>query len=49
MPPFEGNISKDSANEYMTVQGLRAFEKFAATFLFLMAEEPTPTRKDSHG
>jgi acetylornithine deacetylase/succinyl-diaminopimelate desuccinylase-like protein len=37
------------ANEYMTVQGLRAFEKFAATFLFLMAEEPTPTRKDSHG
>jgi acetylornithine deacetylase/succinyl-diaminopimelate desuccinylase-like protein len=37
------------ANEYMTVQGLRAFEKFAATFLFLMTEEPTPTRKDSHG
>jgi acetylornithine deacetylase/succinyl-diaminopimelate desuccinylase-like protein len=26
------------ANEYMTVQGLRAFEKFSATFLSLMAE-----------
>jgi len=31
-----------AANEYMSVQGLRAFEKFAATFLCLMAEEPTP-------
>jgi acetylornithine deacetylase/succinyl-diaminopimelate desuccinylase-like protein len=30
------------ANEYMTVQGLRSFEKFAATFLSLMANEPTP-------
>jgi acetylornithine deacetylase/succinyl-diaminopimelate desuccinylase-like protein len=30
------------ANEYMTVQGLRAFEKFVATFLSLMAEELTP-------
>jgi acetylornithine deacetylase/succinyl-diaminopimelate desuccinylase-like protein len=27
-----------AANEYMTVEGLRAFEKFAATFLYLMAE-----------
>jgi len=26
-------------NEYMTVNGLRDFEKFAATFLYLMAEE----------
>jgi len=30
------------ANEYMRVAGLKDFEKFAATFLSLMAEEPTP-------
>jgi acetylornithine deacetylase/succinyl-diaminopimelate desuccinylase-like protein len=33
------------ANEYMSVQGLRAFEKFAATFLCLMAEQPTPQER----
>jgi hypothetical protein len=26
------------ANEYMSVSGLKVFEKFAATFLSLMAE-----------
>jgi len=31
-----------AANEYMRVAGLKDFEKFAATFLSLMAEEPTP-------
>ena len=33
------------ANEYMSIQGLRAFEKFAATFLSLMAREPAPQKK----
>jgi hypothetical protein len=33
------------ANEYMSIQGLRVFEKFAATFLSLMVEEPTPQKK----
>jgi len=33
------------ANEYMSVQGLREFEKFVATFLYLMAEEPTPQER----
>jgi acetylornithine deacetylase/succinyl-diaminopimelate desuccinylase-like protein len=27
-----------AANEYMTVEGLRAFEKFVATFLYLMSQ-----------
>ncbi len=28
-----------AANEYMSVEGLQAFEKFVATFLYLMAEQ----------
>jgi acetylornithine deacetylase/succinyl-diaminopimelate desuccinylase-like protein len=30
------------ANEYMTVEGLRDFEKFVATFLYSMADREPP-------
>lgn len=33
------------ANEYMTVKGLRDFEMFVATFLYLMANEPHQLRQ----
>jgi acetylornithine deacetylase/succinyl-diaminopimelate desuccinylase-like protein len=36
-----------AANEYMRVAGLKDFEKFAATFLYLMAEESTPQEGQS--
>ncbi len=35
------------ANEYMRVAGLKDFEKFVATFLYLMAEEPSAAQAPS--
>jgi acetylornithine deacetylase/succinyl-diaminopimelate desuccinylase-like protein len=43
MPVVSGGLGHGGrqhvANEYMTVKGLRDFERFAATFLYLMADE----------
>jgi hypothetical protein len=42
LPVVSGGLGHGSRqhvpNEYMTVNGLRDFEKFAATFLYLVGE-----------
>lgn len=43
LPVVSGGLGyggrQHAANEYMTVAGLRDFEKFVATFLYLLSEE----------
>jgi acetylornithine deacetylase/succinyl-diaminopimelate desuccinylase-like protein len=53
LPVVSGGLGhggrQHAANEYMTVQGLRDFEKFVATFLYLVARQPARLHDRCHG